>query len=239
MNFDYSSPARIPLKHSKYPISTTPPPRAGTAMADVRAATPVVYIVNADLDMRQSVHDQLSSGGLNAVSFASAAEYRAADKPDGPACLILDVDLPDMNRIDLPQGVTDTDAPVVFVTRWRDVPSWVRAITAGSVAFLTSPLRACELLHAVHFAIAMHREARSQRAEIARLRQRLSRLTPREREVLGLVNAGLLNKQSAVELGISLVTLQIHRRRIMQKMAARSLADLVRMATKLAIPVPL
>ena len=198
----------------------------------------LVYIVNGDPAMRQAVHGHLSAEGFNPVSFVSAAEYRAACKPDAPACLILDVDLPDLNRFDLQQPVSNRDAPIVFVTSWCDVPPWVRALKAGVVDFLTSPLRGRDLVNAVHIAIAMHREARSQHAEIALLQQRFSRLTPRERQVFGLVNSGLLNKQSALELGISETTLQIHRRHVMKKMAARSLADLVRMATKLEIPVP-
>ena len=241
MNLDYNCPVRIPHKsstHSSYSSSTMATRRAGTAVTDTSAPSHVVYIVNGDLHIRQAMHNHLSSEGLNAVPFESLAEYRAVDKPDVPGCLILDVDLPDLNGFDLQRRMANTDAPIVFFTNWCDVPSWVRAIKADAVDFLTSPLLGCELLNAVHIAIATHREARSKRAEIAQLRQRFSRLTPREREVLTLVNAGLLNKQSALELGISETTLQIHRCRVMRKMAARSLADLVRMATKLAIPLP-
>ena len=217
MNLQYSCPARLAAKTV-----------TDKSMTATSTPAQVVYIVNGDLHMRRALHEHLSSGGFNVVAFASVAEYRTADKPDVPSCLVLDVDLPDMSV---------TDAPIVFVTKWRDVPSWVRAINADAVDFLTSPLLGRELLNAVHVAIASHREARSQHAAMAQLKQRFSRLTPREREVLALVNAGLLNKQSALELGISPVTLQIHRRHVMQKMAARSLADLVRMATKLDIPL--
>jgi FixJ family two-component response regulator len=193
--------------------------------------------VNGDLHVRQALHDLLSSEGFNAVSFGSAAEYLAANKLDVPACLILDVDLPDMNGLDLQRQVANTNVPVVFVTDRRDVRSSVSAIKAGAVDFLTSPPRGCDLLNAVRIAIAMHRAGQPQHAEMVQLEQRFCSLTPREREVLALVSSGLLNKQSALELGISTVTLQIHRSRVMQKMGARSLADLVRMATKLKIPL--
>ena len=209
-----------------------------SAMGQASAPTPVVYILNGDMHMRQAMHGHLSAAGLTSVAFASAAEYEAANKPDVPACLVLDVDLPDMDDFDVRQDAANRDVPIVFVTHWRYLPSWVRALNVPAVNFLTSPLRGAELLNAVHLAIALHGEMRSQHTYMAQLRQRFSRLTPRERQVWGLVNAGLLNKQSAVELGISTVTLQLHRRRVMRKMAARSLADLVRMATKLDIAVP-
>jgi Response regulator len=202
------------------------------------APTPAVYIVNGDPHMRRVLHDLLSSEGFNAVSFRSAAEYRTANGLDVPSCLILDVDLPDMSGLDLQGQVAHTGPPIVFVTKHFDVRSCVRAIKAGAVDFLTTQFRDSELLHAVNAAIARCRDTRSQRAELARLQQHFALLTPREREVLSLVVSGRLNKQSACELGISEVTLQVHRGRIMQKMAARSLADLVRMATKLQIPTP-
>jgi FixJ family two-component response regulator len=183
------------------------------------------------------LHDLLSSEGFAAFSFGSAAEYRTANELDVPSCLILDVDLPDMSGLDLQGQVAQTGPAIVFVTQHFDVRSCVRAIKAGAVDFLTSPVRDSELLHTVHAAIARYRETRSQRAELARVRQHFALLSPREREVLPLVVSGLLNKQSARELGISEVTLQVHRGRIMQKMAARSLADLVRMATQLQIPL--
>jgi FixJ family two-component response regulator len=240
MNLEYTCPASFTPKSSKHPFdssSTLTRQYAGTDMTDKTAPTQVVHVLNGNPHMRQAVHDYVSSEGFNVVSFVSAAEYRAANKSVEPACLIIDADLPDLNGFDLQQPVANIDAPIVFVTTWCDVPPWLRAIKAGAIAFLTSPLRRSELLNAVHIAIAMHREVRSQRSEMAQLRQRFAKLTPREREVLGLVNSGLLNKQSALELDISETTLQIHRRHVMQKMAARSLADLVRMATKLEVPV--
>ena len=232
-----SVPTSKSWNRSSYPSSTVTPQYEGTAMTDMSPHTQVVHIVYGDLRMRQAVHDHVSSEGFDVVSFVSAAEYRTANHSYAPACLILDVDLPDLNGFDLQQSGSNMLTPIVFVTSWCDVPSWVRAIQAGAVAFLTSPLRRSELLDAVHIAITMHSEVRSQRAEMAQLRQRFARLTPREREVFGLVNSGLLNKQSALELDISETTLQIHRRHVMQKMAARSLAELVRMAIKLEVPV--
>jgi FixJ family two-component response regulator len=210
-------------------------PRSAKPPADTRAATPVVFIVNGDLHLRQLLHDLLSSEGFNATSFGSVGEYRTA--LDVPSCLILDVDLPDMSGFDLQRQVARTGAPIVFVTSRSDVPSCVRAIKEGAVDFLTTPFRDSDLLHAVHAAVAQCRDTRSQRTELARLQQNFALLTPREREVLTFVVSGLLNKQSACELGISEVTLQVHRSRIMQKMAAGSLAGLVRMATTLQIPL--
>jgi FixJ family two-component response regulator len=221
MSYTSICPVRQTSKSSGTPLTRTP--------------TPVVFIVNGDPHMRQVLHDLLSSEGFNAVSFGSAAEYRTANKLDVPSCLILDVDLPDMSGLDLQGHVAHTGPPIVFVANHFDVRSCVRAIKAGAVDFLTSPLRESELLHAVNSAIARYRDTRSQWAELARVRQHYALLTPREREVLTLVVSGLRNKQSACKLGISEITLQVHRSRAMQKMAASSLADLVRMASLLQI----
>jgi FixJ family two-component response regulator len=162
----------------------------------------------------------------------------AADKPDAPACLILDIELPDINGLDLQGQIAKGDhPPIVFITGHGDIPSSVRAIKHGAVDFLTKPFSDTDLMTAVNAALAQDREQRSARAEMGMLQQRYMELTPREREVLPLVVSGLLNKQAAAELGISEVTLQIHRRNVMQKMAAASLADLVRVAERLEIPV--
>ena len=155
-----------------------------------------------------------------------------------PACLILDVELPDINGLDLQSQTADGyHPPIVFITGHGDIPTSVRAIKAGAVDFLTKPFKEADLMRAIDAAIAQDRDARRKRAELAELRQRLSSLTPREREVLPLVVSGLLNKQAAAELGISEVTLQIHRGNIMKKMSAESLAELVRMAGMLEIPM--
>ena len=175
---------------------------------------------------------------MHAVAFGSAAEYIAYPKPDVPACLVLDVELPDINGLDFQSQIAQGNHPqIVFLTGHGDISSSVRAIKAGAVDFLTKPFREADLMRAINAALAQNRDARRKRAELANLYQRLSRLTPREREVLPLVASGLLNKQAAAELGISEITLQIHRGNIMKKMEAESLAELVRMAGALEIPM--
>ena len=152
--------------------------------------------------------------------------------------IFLDVKLPDINGLEFQEQITDGDhPPIVFITGHGDIPSSVRAMKGGAVDFLAKPFSESELIKAINAAVGQDRVSRLERAEMIRLRQRLSCLTPREREVLPLVASGLLNKQAAAELGISKVTLQIHRSKIMQKMEAASLADLVRIAEKLEIPV--
>lgn len=202
------------------------------------AGDQIVFVLDDDFRVREALSELLASVGLRAVTFGTAAEYIEFQKPDLPACLILDVDLPDDNGLDLQKRLEGQDhPPIVFVTGKGDIPSSVRAIKAGAVDFLTKPFGREELLGAVEGAIARDREERLERAERARLDQRYASLTPREREVLPLVVSGLLNKQAAAELGISEITLQIHRGKVMQKMGADSLAELVRMAAKLKIPL--
>jgi FixJ family two-component response regulator len=198
----------------------------------------VVFIVDDDRRIREALSDLLASFDMHAVAFGSASEYMSYPKPDVPACLILDVELPDINGLDLQSQIAQGNHPqIVFITGHGDIPSSVRAIKAGAVDFLTKPLREADLMRAINAALAQNRDARRKRAELADLRQRLSSLTPREREVLPLVASGLLNKQAAAELGISEITLQIHRSKIMSKMGAGSLAELVRMAGRLEIPL--
>lgn len=198
----------------------------------------VVFIVDDDARLREALSDLLDSHGMRAIGFGSAGEYVSAAKPDVPACLILDVELPDINGLDLQRQIAHGDhPPIVFITGHGDIPSSVRAIKRGAVDFLTKPFSDADLMAAIGAAIAEDRETRAGRAELSILGQRYHELTPREREVLPLVVSGLLNKQAAAELGISEVTLQIHRRNVMQKMAAASLADLVRIAERLEIPI--
>jgi FixJ family two-component response regulator len=176
--------------------------------------------------------------GWRSVTFGSAGEYIAYSRPDRPACLILDVELPDINGLDLQKQISHGDhPPVVFLTGHGDIPSSVRAIKHGAVAFLTKPFTERNLLDAIQSALDRDRLARRERAELESLRQRLASLTPCEREVLPLVVSGLLNEQAAAELGISEVTLQIQRGKILRKMEVASLADLVRFAEKLQIPI--
>jgi FixJ family two-component response regulator len=198
----------------------------------------VVFIVDDDRRIREALTDLLSSFDMRAVAFGSAAEYMAYPKPDVPACLVLDVQLPDINGLDLQSRIAQGNHPhIVFITGHGDIPSSVRAIKAGAVDFLPKPFREADLMRAINAALAQNRDARRKSAELADLSQRLSTLTPREREVLPLVVSGLLNKQAAAELGISEITLQIHRGNIMKKMRAESLAELVRMAGTLEIPM--
>lgn len=198
----------------------------------------VVFIVDDDRRIRDALVLLFSSFGLRAVAFGSAAEYLAYSRPDAPACLVLDVELPDVNGLDLQRQLASDDHPhIVFITGHGDIPSTVRAMRTGAVDLLTKPFTEADLMRAVNAALAQDREARQVRAELADLQQREARLTPRERDVLPLVVGGLLNKQAAAELGISQITLQIHRGNIMRKMDAASLPDLVRMAGKLGVAV--
>ncbi len=191
----------------------------------------IVFVVDDDFRMREALQELLTSAHLNVVTFGSASEYLQFAKPDLPGCLILDVDLPDINGLDLQGQMAGQPHPqIVFITGHGDVPSSVRALKAGAVDFLTKPFSDADLMGAIHTALAQDRGARLERGK-------LSTLTPREREVLPLVVSGLLNKQAAAELGISEVTLQIHRGKIMHKMEAGSFAELVRMAGTLGIPV--
>jgi FixJ family two-component response regulator len=197
---------------------------------------PIVYVLDDDHRVREALSSLLSSLGLRVEVFASAKEYLQFKKPDAPACLILDLELPGMSGLELQQEIAGEQAPpIVFVTGHGDVPSSVRAMKAGAIEFLLKPFDNQELLRSVDVAILQDREARKKRAELAELRRRYALLTPREREVLPFVVSGLLNKQTAAELGTSEITIQVHRGQIMRKMAASSLAELVKMAGKLGI----
>jgi FixJ family two-component response regulator len=197
---------------------------------------PIIYVLDDDHRVRQALSSLLSSLGLRVEVFASAKEYLEFEKPDAPACLILDLELPGMSGLELQRELAGEQAPpIVFVTGHGDVPSSVRAMKAGAIEFLLKPFDNLELLRSVDVAILQDREARKKRTELAELRRRYALLTPREREVLPFVVAGLLNKQTAAELGTSEITIQVHRGQIMRKMAASSLAELVKMAGKLGI----
>jgi FixJ family two-component response regulator len=196
----------------------------------------LVIIVDDDFRVREAISDLLASRNLESVAFESAVEYLRFGNPDVPTCLVLDVSLPDIDGLELQDTIASTQhPPIVFISGYGDIPSSVRAMKAGAVDFLTKPVNEEHLLQAINAALIRHRESRHNRAELAQLEDRYASLTPREREVLPLVVGGLLNKQAAAELGISEVTLQIHRSKVMHKMNARSVADLVRMAERLDI----
>ena len=198
----------------------------------------IVFVLDDDYRIREAVSMLLSSFDMRVVAFGSAAEYLAYPKPDVAACLVLDVELPDINGLDLQSQIAEGNEPhIVFITGHADIPSTVRAIKTGAVDFLTKPFSEADVMRAIHAALAQNRAARHKRAELALLQQRFRRLTARERDVVPLVVSGLLNKQAAAKLGISEITLQIHRGNIMKKMEAASLPDLVRMAGTLDIPI--
>jgi len=198
----------------------------------------IVFVVDDDVRVREALGELLESLEWRVETFAAAADYIAYAKPDLPACLILDVELPDISGLEFQRQLSrDVHPPIVFITGHGDIPSSVRAIQGGAVDFLTKPVGENDLVAAIRAAIDRDRIERSARADQAELGRRLAALTPREREVLPFVVSGFLNKQSAAELGISEITLQIHRGKIMRKMHAESLADLVRIAEKLQIPV--
>ena len=198
----------------------------------------IVYIVDDDPQIRASLSDLLLSVDLCSVALGSAAEYLEHPKPDVPACLVLDVELPDLNGLELQNRIGGNNhPPIVFLTGRGDIPTSVRAMKGGAVDFLTKPFRTPDLLRAIEVALDRSRRTQRTRAELRDLHERFSTLTPREQEMLPLVVSGLLNKQAAAMLGISEVTAQIHRGHIMRKMRADSLPELVRIAGLLEIPI--
>jgi len=198
---------------------------------------PIVFIVDDDPSVRRSTERLIRSAGLKVQTFASAREFLKHPRIEGPACLVLDVRMPGLSGMDLQRELTQSKnpLPIIFITGHGDIPMSVRAMKAGAVEFLTKPYRSRGLLDAIHAAIERDRSAHKERSETGELRQRYEQLTPREREVLPLVAAGLLNKQVAGELTTTERTIKFHRAHIMQKMRAESLADLVRMTEKLGI----
>jgi FixJ family two-component response regulator len=202
----------------------------------MNSENPIVYVVDDDHRIREALSSLISSVRLRVEAFGSAAEFLASEKTDAPACLVLDLDLPETSGLELQQELAATDAPpIVFITGHGDIPSSVRAMKAGAIEFLSKPFSEQELLEAIDSAIAVDRVARQKRSELAELQRHYNLLTPREREVLPFVVAGFANKQTAADLGTSEITIGVHRGQIMRKMGARSLAELVRMADKLGI----
>ena len=198
--------------------------------------SPLVFVVDDDHRVREALSSLISSAGLQVAVFSSAAEFLEFERPEVPGCLVLDLQLPGTNGLELQQQLLTGDTPpIVFISGHGDIPSSVRAIKAGAIEFLPKPFDDQELLRAIHAAIDQDRIARRKRSELAELQRRYKLLTPREREVLPFVVAGFANKQTGADLGTSEITIGVHRGQIMRKMAAKSLADLVRMADRLEI----
>jgi FixJ family two-component response regulator len=210
-------------------------------MANAGRERAVVFVIDDDASMRSALENLVSSVGLDARSFASAQEFLSAPRSDLPACLVLDVRLPGISGLALQEELTRSGIPlpIVFITGHGDVPMTVRAMKAGAVEFLTKPFDEQALLDAIHAAIERDRKRRSNAAAAAGLRARYDTLTERERQVMRLVAAGRANKQVAAELGVSVVTVKVHRAQVMHKLGAQSIADLVRIADQIgAAPIP-